>query len=118
MDNHQPVARRRAGAPTVACRMYRPGSVWKDSVRTVPNGEEQVREVPHRLGDYFAEIRTLPASRDSPESFRLVFCRRPDAGRFWKDLMVNVLEQIRTAPQKATVELESKADVDEPRERP
>lgn len=31
-----------------------------DTIRTTPNGVEQVQAVPHRLGDYFAGIRVLP----------------------------------------------------------
>jgi hypothetical protein len=86
--------------------------VLTDTVRVTPNGVEQVQTVPHRLGDYFAAIRMLPESQANPVSFRLVFHRRPEAGRFWKDLMVNVLQEIEDAPQKASVEVESKGDSD------
>src|SRR5205085_316020 len=65
--------------------------VWTDTVRVSPNGVEQVQTVPHRLGDYFATIRMLPDSQANPSSFRLVFHRQPEAERFWKDLMVNIL---------------------------
>src|SRR5438067_9440572 len=63
--------------------------VLTDTVRVTPNGVEQVQAVRHRLGDYFAAIRVLPDAQADPAAFRLVFQRRPDAGRFWKDLMVN-----------------------------
>jgi hypothetical protein len=86
--------------------------VWTDTVRVAPNGKEQVQTVPHRLGDYFAAIRMLPDAQANPAAFRLVFQRRPDAGRFWKDLMVNILQEIETAPQVASVDPESKGELD------
>jgi len=79
-------------------------------MRGLPNGVEQVRTVRHRLGDYFAAIRLLPDSQANPTSFRLVFHRRPDAGRFWKDLMVNILQEIEATPQKAAIDLDSKGE--------
>ncbi|HEV2949983.1 MAG TPA: hypothetical protein VGX70_21580 [Gemmataceae bacterium] len=84
--------------------------VLTDTVRVIPNGVEQAQTVPHRLGDYFASIRMLPDSQDNPASFRLVFHRRPEAGRFWKDLMVNILQETETGPQKVSVELDSKGE--------
>src|SRR5258707_11527385 len=67
--------------------------VLTDTVRVTPNGVEQVQTVRHRLGDYFAAIRVLPDSQANPASFRLAFQRRPKAGRFSKDLMVNILQE-------------------------
>jgi hypothetical protein len=84
--------------------------VWTDTVRVTPDGVEQVQTVKHRLGDYFAAIRLLPDAQANPASFRLVFHRRPEAGRFWKDLMVNILQEIETSPQKASVALEPKGE--------
>jgi hypothetical protein len=84
--------------------------VLTDTVRVTPNGVEQVQTVGHRLGDYFAEIRILPCSQATPASFRLVFHRRPEAGRFWKDLMVNILQEIEAAPQKVSIDLDSKEE--------
>jgi hypothetical protein len=86
--------------------------VLTDTVRVTPNGVEQVQTVRHRLGDYFAAIRMLPDSQANPAAFRLVFQRRPEAGRFWKDLMVNVLQEIETTPQKASIELDSKGEAE------
>jgi hypothetical protein len=82
--------------------------VLTDTVRVTPNGAEQVQTVCHRLGDYFAAIRILAASPANPASFRLVFHRHSDAGRFSKDLMVNILQEIETNPQKVSIDLESK----------
>jgi hypothetical protein len=84
--------------------------VLTDTVRAIPNGVEQVQTLPHRLGDYFASIGMLPDSQANPASFRLVFQRRPEADRFWKDLMVNILQEIETAPQKASIVLDSKGE--------
>jgi hypothetical protein len=84
--------------------------VLTDTVRVIPNCVEQVQTVRHRLGDYFASIRILPDSQANPASFLLVFHRRPEAGRFWKDLMVNILQEIEASPQKATIELDSKGE--------
>lgn len=84
--------------------------VLTDTVRVAPNGVEQVQSVQHRLGDYFAAIRTIADSETDPASFRLVFHRHSEAGRFWKDLMVNILQEIGTRPQTAAIDLDSKGD--------
>src|SRR5438477_11716724 len=89
-----------------------PDRVLTDTVRVLPDGVEQVQTVRHRLGDYFAAIRLLPDAQDRPATFRLVFQRLPAAGRFWKDLMVNLLQEIETAPQKACIEMESKGELE------
>ena len=86
--------------------------VLTDTIRVTPDGVEQVQTVRHRLGDYFAAIRMLPESPANPASFRLVFHRRPEAGRFWKDLMVNILQEIETTAQKASIELDSKGEME------
>jgi hypothetical protein len=88
--------------------------VLTDTVRVIPNGVEQVQTVRHRLGDYFAAIRTLPDSQANPASFRLVFHKRPEAGLFWKDLMVNILQEIEAAPQKVSIDLDSKGEMEPP----
>jgi hypothetical protein len=81
-------------------------------VRVYPDGVEQAQSVRHRLGDYFATIRMLPDSQADSASFRLVFQRRPDAGRYWKDLMVNILQETEAAPERPLIELESKGAED------
>jgi hypothetical protein len=73
---------------------------------------EQVQTVPHRLGDYFAAIRLVPEGPASPRLLRLVFHRRPEAGRFWKDLMVSILQEIESAPVKVSIDLEAKGERD------
>jgi hypothetical protein len=86
--------------------------VVTDTIRVMPNGVEQVQNVQHRLGDYFASIRMLQDSQLTPLSFKLVFQRKPEAGRFWKDLMVNILREIETTPQKASIVLDSKGEME------
>ena len=86
--------------------------VLTDTLRTVPNGNEQTQIIPHRLGDYFASIRMLPDSQSARASFRLVFERRADAGRFWKDLMVNLLQEIESGPRAVSIDVESKGQVE------
>lgn len=81
-----------------------------DAVRTAPNGVEQVQMVPHRLRDYFTSIRLMPCRDNSPRCLLLGFERRADAGRFWKDLMVNILQEIEASPQRPSVALDSKGE--------
>lgn len=81
-----------------------------DTVHVFPNGVEHVESVPHRLGDYFADIRMLPAPAATPAAFRLVFHRLPEAGRFRKDLMVNLLQEIQARPETLAVTLDYKGD--------
>ena len=81
--------------------------VLTDTVRIAAGGVDQVQTVPHRLGDYFAAIRLLPDSLANPASFRLVFHKRLEAGRFWKDLMVNILQETEKGPQKASIALDA-----------
>jgi hypothetical protein len=82
--------------------------VVADTIRTSPGGTETSRTESYRLGDYFTEISMVSAGIST--SLRLVFHLRPDAGRFWKDLMVNILQEVETAPQAPKVELESKGE--------
>lgn len=83
--------------------------VLTDTVRIAPNGVETTQTIRHRLGDYFEDIRMLSDSSAATASFLLVFHKRPDAGRFWKDLMVNILQEIE-ATRKASIEVESKGE--------
>lgn len=88
--------------------------VVTDTVRAAPNGVEEVREHAHRLGDYFEKICVADAS---PESFRLVFQRWPNAGRYWKDLMVGILREVETCFERASIvpDLKGPMEVVEPR---
>jgi hypothetical protein len=88
-----------------------PDRILVQCIRTIPNGVEHEESLPHRLGDYFVAIRILPTLDNDP-SFLLVFQRRVDAGRFWKDLMVHVLQEIGASPQQPAIELESKGEIE------
>jgi hypothetical protein len=85
--------------------------VLTDTIRVIPDDVERVETVQHRLGDYFADIRILPNGHVSPESFGLVFHKRPEAGRFWKDLMVNILQEIEATSRTISIELHSKQEM-------
>ena len=86
--------------------------VLADSVRITANGDEQVRSVQHRLGDYFVDIRILPDCSGNMAAFDVVFHRKPEAGRFWKDLMVNILQEIETTPQQPSIDRSPNAEVE------
>jgi hypothetical protein len=88
-----------------------PNRILVQTIRTIPNGVEHEESVPHRLGDYFAAVRVLPSLGNEP-SFSLVFQRREDAGRYWKDLMVSILQEISASPQRPAIELESKGEIE------
>src|SRR5260370_3327918 len=45
----------------------------------------------HRIGDYFETIQILPEINRNESTIRLVFHRRPEADRFWKDVMARVI---------------------------
>ncbi len=87
-------------------------TILEDVIRSYPEGAQAERIEYHRLGDYFEEIRVLPASPDMPLVFRVVFHRRPDAGRFWKDLMVRILVSLqeRLSGRKITLEYRGEED--------
>ncbi|MGL4553491.1 MAG: hypothetical protein ACRC33_20180 [Gemmataceae bacterium] len=87
-----------------------PDRVLVDEVRALPGGVESVRREPHRLGDYFESVRTLPPVEKTPTSFRLLFHRRPAAPRFWKDFMVRVLQEVREGAAGTTATLEYRGD--------
>jgi hypothetical protein len=70
------------------------------------------QSVPHRLADYFADIRIVSESANESRCFLLVFRRLPDSGRFWKDMMVHLLQEIESSPEKPSLELESKGEMD------
>jgi hypothetical protein len=81
--------------------------VLTDTIRTTSNGVEQTEDVHHRLGDYFADIRVL--SDADVLAFRLAFERKPDAARYWKDLMVSIIQEIKGNPQAVEITVDSSA---------
>ena len=64
----------------------------------------------YRLGDYFAQIRFLDDSKDYSGCLRLLFERLPTAGRYWKDLMVHLLERIKKAGGDVVINLAFQGD--------
>jgi hypothetical protein len=78
--------------------------------RAWPDGVESKQAEAHRLSDYFESVRLLPGSPDSSSTFRLLFHRRADAGRFWKDLMVQILRSLRETSTDAKITLDYKGD--------
>jgi hypothetical protein len=87
-----------------------PETVFVNEVRAFPGGIETRFLEPHRLGDYFESVQVFPSSERTPASFRLLFRRRPTAPRFWKDLMVRVLQKVRQEAAQATTTLEYRGD--------
>jgi hypothetical protein len=81
----------------------------EDKVRTYERGMEKCQVQQHRLGDYFADIRLLPAPGNA-SAFRLVFQRLPHAGRFWKDLMVDIIQETQSSPEATAITLDYKGN--------
>jgi hypothetical protein len=84
--------------------------VMMDTTSVASDGSQCVQRVPYRLGDYFAAIRILPDLDVNSASFRLVFHKRADAGRFWKDLMVNLVQEIEASPHTILVAFDCKGE--------
>jgi len=64
-----------------------------DSLHTdVGTANERVYVQDLRIGDYFASVQVTDSG---PTSFRLAFSPHPDADRYWKDMVVNILTSIR-----------------------
>lgn len=89
--------------------------IIEDVVRTAPGGVKNCQVVRHRLGDYFQAIRVLPVAGDAT-ALHLLFERRSDAGRFWKDLMVNIVQQVEKEAETTTIALDYKGN--EPKSDP
>lgn len=67
--------------------------IFSDTVRAFPDGSEVQQTQPHVVGDYFSSVNILPGS--SPSAFELLFQRKPDAPRQWKDVMMHLLRRVR-----------------------
>ena len=66
-------------------------------------GGGTTREETHRLSDYFQAIRVGPRAPDEPCALRVVFQRLPQAGRYWRDLMIGLLRSVREVSAGITV---------------
>jgi hypothetical protein len=87
-----------------------PEAVYVDEVRAFPGGIETRFREPYRLGDYFESVQVLPSTERKPTSFHLLFRRWPTAPRFWKDLMVRILQKVRDEAAETTTTLEYRGD--------
>lgn len=68
-----------------------------DIARSFPSGTERRIERHYRLGDIFSDVQLVSNPANDATSFSLVFRLRPDADRYWKDLLVNILQSISHA---------------------
>ena len=75
--------------------------------RYYPQGTEVAITRCYRLSDYFEAINVQPAPSSDSSVFRLVFRPRPDADRYWKDVMVRILQDIRSAGEQVSITVES-----------
>jgi hypothetical protein len=107
----------RCPSPEVATRLQQqlrteiaPEAVFEDVVRPAAAGAATASAQRHRLSDYFEAVHLLPGRPDMPDSFRVLFHRRPDAGRYWKDLMVRVLQAIRQGAEGTVTVLDFQGD--------
>jgi hypothetical protein len=107
----------RCESPEVASRLQQwlrgqiaPDAVFEDIVRPAADGVAAASAQRHQLGDYFEAVHLLPGRPDMPSSFRVLFHRRPDAGRYWKDVMVRVLQAIRQAAEGTVTILDFQGD--------
>lgn len=71
--------------------------------RVTWTGGGAARDESYRLGDYFRTIRVEPSGGTTAQGLRLVFERLPEAGRYWRDLMVGFLQSVRVLDEKATI---------------
>jgi hypothetical protein len=81
-----------------------------EEVRARPCGAEARWLDVHRLADYFADIRMLTGPPTAPSSFRVVFRRREGATPFWKDVMVRILQKLRSLSPNTSVRMDYRGD--------
>jgi hypothetical protein len=87
-------------------RLGRRDAIHTDTV----TGGGKTAEVSHRIGDYFEDILVLPRVGEDARALRLVFHRRPDAGRSWKDLMVRIVRAVEQRDPSPSVVLAYRGD--------
>jgi hypothetical protein len=83
-----------------------PEGVIPDVVRT----KGQTTSVAYRVGDFFSDVLTLPGIGGDACAVRVVFHRRPDAGRFWKDIMVRIVRSVEQMTPTPAVQLAYRGD--------
>jgi hypothetical protein len=83
----------------------------RDAVHThTVTGGGKTAEVAHRIGDFFEDILVRPRLGEDARALRLVFHRRLDAGRFWKDIMVRIVRAVEQMCPSASVVLAYRGD--------
>jgi hypothetical protein len=87
-------------AESIARSEAEPDKVIRDVARTTPGGAEKLVTTTYRIGDYFQSVQVCPDERNA---FRIVFYPRPNAGRYWKDLMAGVLRAIRDSAEGVSI---------------
>jgi hypothetical protein len=59
----------------------------------------------HRIGDYFENIQVFLQTNGNPNTVRVVFHRRSEAGRFWKDIMARIVRSVDETGTRRAVRL-------------
>jgi hypothetical protein len=72
-------------------------------VSVTVTGGGTTREEVHCLRDYFQAIHVGPRSPEGPHALRVVFQRLPNAGRYWRDLMVRLLRCVSRVSDRITI---------------
>ena len=85
-------------------------AIFTDAAETQPMGVVSVNRTPHRVGDNFTGVRILPPTPEEPVTFRILFVRRPEAGRYWKDVMVRTLKTLRDLEPDISTEMKYRGD--------
>lgn len=87
----------------------RPETTLAELMPSTSREQKQVVQ-PHRIGDYFDDIRIIPEDAPLSVTFRIVFQRKPDAGRYWKDVMARVLQVVQNAAPDTVTKLDYRGD--------
>jgi hypothetical protein len=87
-------------------RLGRRDAIHTDAV----TGDGKTAEVSHRIGDFFEDVLVFPRVGEDTRALRVVFHRRPDAGRFWKDLMVWIVRAMEQRDPSPSVTLVYQGD--------
>ncbi len=79
-------------------------------IRYYPHGTEVAIMRWYRLSDYFEEIKVHPGPTNDSPAFRLIFQPRADGDSYWKDVMVTILQDIRSAGEQVSITIERSGD--------
>jgi hypothetical protein len=64
-----------------------------DETVSLQGGREIHQSQEFKFNNYFERLSVLPPTDGNSSSFRLFFHRKPEASRFWKDIMASVLRK-------------------------